>query len=156
MTHEESIRSLVGESAQAFEEHSGRIEALLDRVQSKFDNDHTGFSAGLGAALIISAVVLAILGRAETLSIMLAVMGGLLFIAALVMRAFTNDRQVKRAETLIILERERAKLKTRTAVLKHIWLYEQPQNLDFQQLRILIDEPAPNQLPETHAIATSY
>lgn len=154
MTHEESIKSLLGESVQACEEHSERIEALLDRAKTRFDNDHTGFAASLGAVLIIASVALVVLGRAETFAIVLAVLGGLLFVAALLMRASATERQIKHTETLIALERERARLTTRTNLLKHLWLYERPEGLDFQQIRSLIDETSTSLPSDSRAIVT--
>lgn len=123
---DDSIKALFGESVQAFEEHSKRIEALLDRANAKFDNDHTGFSAAVGVGLIVASIVLAFFGRAETLTIILAVLGGLLFLAALLLRFLAADRQAKHAELQIVLERERARLAVRISVLRHMWLYDQP------------------------------
>ena len=143
MNDDEDIKRLFGSSSQAFDEHSKRIGTLLSKAQDKFEHDYTSYSAVAGTCLIVLAVVLAWLGKAESFSIVLSCIGGLVLVIALVLRHISADRQAKHTQTMLNLERERASFAQRSAILQHMWLYGPPKNLTTDQLRFMLGDNTP-------------
>lgn len=151
MADDDDIKRLFHSSSETFDEHSKRIGTLLSKAQEKFEHDYTSYSAVVGTALIVSAGVLVWVGKAESFCIVLSCIGALVLIAALVLRHMSADRQAKHTQTMLDLERERARFAQHSAILQHMWLYGPPKNLTPDQLRLLLGDSGPVNSPPPNA-----
>lgn len=138
------LSSFLHDSAEQFKEHSDRIGKILDRAQNMFERDHSSTVGTIGIALVLGALGLAFWKEQWILSGISMVKGGALLAVALVTRHKSGTSQLKYADTLVKLERERARFEQRTALLKHIWLYVLPEGTPLAQIQILLgDTPNP-------------
>ena len=142
------ISSLLRESVERFEKHSERVGKILDRAQDMFENDHSSTVGVFGMVLIVCALLFGFLYEQWLLSGISMITGGGLLATALVIRHKSGTSQLKYADTLVNLERERARFEHRTAIQNHIWLYGLPEGTPLAQIQILLGD-SPNLPPSS-------
>ena len=137
------LSSLLHDNAEQFKEHFDRIEKILDRAQDIFEKDHAGTVGATGMLLLLSAPAFPFWIEPWILSGISTVTGGVLFAAGLVIGHKSGTNQLKYANTLVKLERERARFQQRTALLNHVWLHGLPEGTPLAQIQILLgDSPS--------------
>lgn len=134
------ISTLLHSSAERFEEHSKRVGKILDRAQEKFEKDHSSAVGSVGLVLLLGSMVIALWKEQWAVSGIGLVIGGILVIAALVIRHRSGVSQMKYAETMVNLEREHARFQQRSAMLQHIWLHGLPEGTPLSQIQLLLGD----------------
>ena len=135
------LSSFLHDSAEQFKEHSDRIGNILDRAQEMFEKDHSSTVGGVGIVLMLGALAFGFWKEQWILSGISMVTGGALLAIALVIRHKSGTSQLKYADTLVKLERERARFQQRTTLLNHIWLHGLPEGTPLAQIQILLGDP---------------
>jgi hypothetical protein len=151
-TEQDDIQRLLGASSETFQEHSKRVGELLEKVQRKFEKDYTSFTATLAVCMIAAGAALAWLDKSPAFAVTVAVLGGLFFALALVLRHMSANSQVANAKSIVELEKERSRIAMKSGLLQHLWLYGPPKNLQFDQIRFLLSDSEtqrPPPAPET-------
>ncbi|NLG84909.1 MAG: hypothetical protein GX493_09960 [Firmicutes bacterium] len=145
------ISSLLHDTVKQFEEHSKRVESILDTARLKFEQDYTGTTAGAGLILLAASLCLAFLDKNPLITVVGITGGILLIISALFFRHRNGESQVKNAEQMIELERERALFAQRSAVLEHIWVYGLPEGTPLAQIQLLLGDSSATPVDKTGA-----
>ena len=131
---------LIGAASTQFETHSKKIEELLLRAQDRFAKDHTSVCGGVGIVMIIASFVLAIMGKGLTFCLVGLASGVIVLCLALILRHRATEKQIQYTQTLMELERERAKFAQKQAVLNHIYFYGVPDGTPLAQIQILLGD----------------
>ncbi len=134
---------LLSKTADKFEEHSKRISDILNGARENFTKDYTGTTGAIGILCLIGSLGLAFLGKSEIFSVSCAVCGTLLIVLAVIFRHRSGESQIKYAQTMVDLERERVRFAQRSAVLQHIWFHGLPEGTPLAQIQLLLgDKPS--------------
>ena len=137
------LSSFLHDSAEQFKEHSDRIGKILDRAQEMFEKNHSSTVGGVGIVLMLGAMAFGFWKEQWILSGISMVTGGVLLAIALVIHHKSGTSQLKYADTLVKLERERSRFQQRTTLLNHIWLHGLPEGTPLAQIQILLgDSPS--------------
>lgn len=139
---ERRTKRLMYSSMGQFEEHSKRVDSILESIRGKFNRDYTGLAAGVGTLFIGASIILGFLDRQPLVSIAGIASGTVLVIIALMMRHRVSESQIKYTQSLMELERERASAAQKAAVLSDLWLYGLPEGTTLEQVRLLLSETA--------------
>jgi hypothetical protein len=134
------LNSLLRETSEQFDEHSKRVEAILDAACEKFEKDFTGMTAATGTVIALAALGLAVLDRATVVAAVGLITGVVLLLAALVARQRSGEGQLKHARTILELEKERATFAQKSAVLRELWLHGPPQGASLAEIQLFLVE----------------
>lgn len=145
------INRLLRESVEQFEKHWQRVQSILDVAGLKFEKDYTGTTAAAGIVLMFASSALIYLDRSPLAGSVGITGGVVLVVAALVLRHRSGESQVKHAQRMIELERERARFAQRSAILDHIWLYGLPEGTPLAQIQILLGDSSARPVDESGA-----
>jgi len=151
-SEQDDLKHLLGASSEAFQEHSKRVGEVLEKVQKKFEKDYTSFTATAAICMIAGGAALAWFDKSAAFAVTVAVLGGLFFVLALVLRHMSANSQVAHAKSIVELEKERSRIVMKSGLLQHMWLYGPPKNLQFDQIRFLLgdsESQRQSQTPET-------
>jgi hypothetical protein len=120
-----------------------KIEELLSRAQERFAKDHTSLCGGVDILMIITSFIFAALGMNFTFCVTGLSLGVVVLCLSLILRSRATEKQTQYTQTLMGLERERAKFAQKQAVLSHIYLYGMPEGTPLAQIQILLgDNPS--------------
>lgn len=137
------IGSLLHEASQQFEQAGKRVESILDAARAKFEKDFSAMTAASGVVLAGASVALAAFDKSATVAGIGLVGGVLLIVAALVMRRYTGESQLRHARTQVELERERARFAQQSAVLQDVWLHGLPDGTSLAFVEAMLGTPLP-------------
>ncbi len=141
MTKEkDNLNWLFRTAGEQFETHSKKIEDLLSRAQDRFSKDHTSVCGGVGVVMIITSFVFTIIGKELVFCITGLALGVIVLCLALILRNKATEKQILYTQTLMDLERERARFAQKQAVLSHIWLYGLPDGTPLAQIQMLLGD----------------
>lgn len=131
---------LIRTTGDQFETHSKKIEELLSRAQDRFAKDHTSLCGGVGLLMIIASFVFTVFGMNFIFCVTGLSLGVVVLCLSLILRSRATEKQIQYTQTLMSLERERAKFAQKQAVLSQIYLYGMPEGTPLTQIQILLGE----------------
>ena len=128
------------ETAETFKEHARRIDRILADVRKKFVRDYTGMTGTVGTLVLLSTTAMVLYDKPSFLTVVLAMIGSVLLLAALIVRHKISKSQLRCGDKMMELERERARSMHKSIVFHNLWLYGIPEGTPLAQIQVILGD----------------